>query len=336
MRLDARQTLSELLIAYMPSRAIHVAAQLGLPDLVNAGQNSVEAISTATGIDAWRVGRFMRYLVAAGLFRKNGKDFDVTEMGALLCRDAPGSLRDVAVHNYFGFTAWTELEQALRTGEAGYKLSTDRGYFEAMNATPDFAEAFDRAMNAMFVPETKALTENYDFGTFNLLMDVWGGNGEVLIHALKANADLSGRLFDLPHVVDRAAERIAEEGLESRCERVGGSFFDPLPEGADAIFLRHIIHNWQWDDARLILSRAREALEPGGVVMIAEAIIEDAEALTMPIRLDLSMLTYFGAAERTLEEYRSLAGEAGLEITDVTPITPSLSVMEARAASSPI
>ena len=54
--------------------------------------------------------------------------------------------------------------------------------------------------------------------------------------------------------------------------------------------------------------------------------------MTIPIRLDLTMMALYDAAERTLEEYRSLAGKAGLEITDVVPITPALSILEARAS----
>ena len=67
----------------------------------------------------------------------------------------------------------------------------------------------------------------------------------------------------------------------------------------------------------------------GGKVLIAEALIEDCDALTEPIRLDLAMLTYFGAGERTLDDYAMLAADAGLEVMNTVAVTPALSVIEA-------
>lgn len=328
--MDARIRLSEIVMGHMPARAVQVAAHLGLPELVRDGTNTGEALSQATGIDPWRMGRFLRFLVAMGLFRKKDGLLELTEMGILLCRDSPDSMRDMVVLNSFDFTAWTELEQALLTGRSGYELSEGRSYFEAMDAVPEFAASFDSTMNSLFVPETAALIESYDFGQYGFVMDVGGGNGEVLIQALNANPGLSACLFDLPHVVDRATSRISDAGLKDRCECIGGSFFDSLPRKANAILLRHILHDWHEEDAARILNRCHEALEPGGVVLIGEAIIEDADTITFPIRLDLMMLTFFNGAERTLEEYRQLASKAGLEVTGVVPITPVLSVIEAR------
>jgi len=329
--MDASQTLREIISAHVPARAVQVGAHLGLPDLVRGGADTAEALSQAVGIDAWRIGRLMRFLVAVGVFTKSGERYKLSELGSLLCRDTPGTLRNSAVLNYYNFSAWTELETGMRTRQSGYKLSTGRSYFEAVAAIPEFAEAFDLAMNEMFVPETKALVEKYDFGQYRFLLDVGGGNGEVLINALKAYPNLTGCLFDLPHVVERAASRVVAEGVEDRCTRVGGSFFDPLPLKADAILLRHILHDWQEEDAIIILKRCREALKPNGVLLIGEAIIEDAETLTVPLRLDLMMMTFFDGAERTLEEYRELVGKAGLEISAVITINPVLSIMEARA-----
>ena len=54
---------------------------------------------------------------------------------------------------------------------------------------------------------------------------------------------MRGVLFDQPHVVDGRG-RVGE-----RCEVVGGSFFDAVPEGADAYVLKAVLHDWEDDDA---------------------------------------------------------------------------------------
>lgn len=74
------------------------------------------------------------------------------------------------------------------------------------------------------------------------------------------------------------------------------------------------------------------ALAPAGTVLIAEALIEDTDHPTMPIRIDVAMMAYHDGAERSLDEYRTLLAEAELEIVDTTPINPVLAVLDARAA----
>ena len=329
--MEARKKLTDILTANRAARAVQVAAHLGLADLVHGDVADLAALSEATGIDPWRLGRFMRFLTALGLFRRANSQFALTEMGQFLCRDIPDSLHPSAITNYYLYEPFAEIEQILRSGKSGFEISKGKGLFDFMSETPELAEAFDLNMNELHGAETTAMIEHYNFGQYSFLMDVGGGNGDVIRHILNANPDMSGCLLDLPHVVERAAGNLSGHDVMDRCEFLGGSFFEPLPRKSEAILIRHIIHDWNDDDAILILQRCREALTPGGVVLIAEAIIEDSESMTRPIYLDLTMLTLLDAAERTLEEYSSLADCAGLEITGTTPITPALSIMEARA-----
>jgi len=330
--MEPRRELMNLTIGHMPARAVQVAAQLGLADLVLMGKVTAEALAAETGIDPWPMQRFLRILVALGLFSRDGDGYGLTAKGAFLSRSHPESIDAwIRMHGYF-FQAFTPLEAVLKTGVSGYELSAGRKHFDAMAEMPDFAAAFDMGMNQMFIPETEAMIARFDFGRFSSLMDVGGGNGEVLLRVLEKFPHMTGTLFDLPHVVDRAAARIGASPAADRCATVGGSFFEPLPGGAQAILLRHIIHDWMEEDALAILSNCRDALAPGGTLLIGEALIEEADHLTLPIRLDLTMMAYYNGAERTLEEYRALLAKAGMEITAVTEATPSLAIIEAKRA----
>ena len=53
-----------------------------------------------------------------------------------------------------------------------------------------------------------------------------------------------GLLYELSHVATRAQESLKGSGVEERCSIVEGSFFESVPNGADAYLLRHIIHDW--------------------------------------------------------------------------------------------
>ena len=74
---------------------------------------------------------------------------------------------------------------------------------------------------------------------------------------------------------------MSERGLSERIEVVGGSFFDAVPRGADAILMKHVIHDWDDAQAAEILRVCRAALPPGGRLLIVEG--------TYPDRIDRSL-----------------------------------------------
>jgi demethylspheroidene O-methyltransferase len=72
-------------------------------------------------------------------------------------------------------------------------------------------------------------------------------------------------------VAERARERFEREGLASRAQAVGGDLFrDTLPEGADVCTLVRVVHDHDDGPALAILRAARRALQPGGVLLLAE------------------------------------------------------------------
>jgi hypothetical protein len=78
--------------------------------------------------------------------------------------------------------------------------------------------------------EADAIPNAYDFSGIAVVADIGGGNGSQLTAILKKHPTIRGILFDLPHVVERAKLLMESAGLVDRCELVGGSFFDSVPE----------------------------------------------------------------------------------------------------------
>ena len=96
------------------------------------------------------------------------------------------------------------------------------------------------------------MLDAYDLSGVGILADIGGGNGTNLIGILGRYPAMRGLLFDLPHVVERARANAGGGGaVAGRCEVVGGDFFEAIPVGADAYFLRHIIHDWDDEKAGL-------------------------------------------------------------------------------------
>jgi hypothetical protein len=75
---------------------------------------------------------------------------------------------------------------------------------------------------------------------------------------------MRGHLVDLEPTAADARRTFGAHGLGDRARVTAGSFFDPLPAGADAYLLFDILHNWDDEHAHRILGRCVEAVHRTG------------------------------------------------------------------------
>jgi hypothetical protein len=183
-------------------------------------------------------------------------------------------------------------------------------------------------MRAQVLAWGAAVASGYDWGTLGHVVDVGGGAGSLLVTLLTRYPALRGTIVDLPAATDTAQATLAAAGLAARSDVVSGSFFDPLPPGADAYVLSQILHDWNDDAACRILQRCAEAAGPDGTVFIVERTGELGES--MHTGMDLRMLVYFGGKERSARQFVALGERAGLRLVAVHRAFP-LSIIELRA-----
>jgi hypothetical protein len=112
-----------------------------------------------------------------------------------------------------------------------------------------------------------------------------------------------------------------------------GSFFESVPEGADAYLLRHIIHDWTDEQSIQLLGNCRRVIPQHGRLLIVEAVVPRGNEPSLAKEFDVTMLAFPGGLERTEEEYRSLFERSGFELSSVTPTPSVVSVIEGRPVS---
>ena len=327
---NAHETLSQIIFGYIPARAVQAAAELGLADHIAQGHDTAESLAAAVGANPNRLDRLMRYLIGLGVFGRGSGGYTLTAMGELLRSGVPDGQRPAAVLSAHLFPAWGEIQHVLRTEEAGYDKFYGRPLFEGIAADPDLAATFDDAMTAIHGGETDAMLDAYDFTGIQRLMDVGGGNGSLLAATLARYPTMSGMLFDLAHVVERSASALQAAGVADRCDVVSGDFFEALPGGADAILMRHIIHDWPDDKATVILRNAAQAVSPGGRVLVIEMVVPEDDKPSPAKSFDMAMMVFLAGAERTPAEYKAMFENAGLARTSITPTASPVSVVEGR------
>jgi hypothetical protein len=328
--LPPNQRIMQMLTGHWISQLIHAAAVLGLADLVEAGPKNSQELAQATRTHAPSLFRLLRGLASIGVFAEDGQGrFGLTPLAECLLSDRPGSQRGAAIMTGSEhYRAWGELLWSVRTGKPAFDHVFGKPIFDYLAEHPESARIFDEGMTGVHGAETAAIAAAYDFSAFRTLVDVGGGNGSTLAGILPAFPSLSGVLFDLPHVVDRARQQLKQRGLEGRCSCVGGSFFESVAPGADACLLRHIIHDWDDDKSIVILRNCRKALPAKGKLLVVESVIPPGNDPDFGKLLDLAMLVIPGGKERTAAEFRGLYQAAGFQLTRIVPTKSPVSIIE--------
>jgi SAM-dependent methyltransferase len=260
-------------------------------------------------------------------------------MGTLLRRDVPGSLRAgvLLLMGEEGQRAWGALQYSVETGKSAFEHVYGMGPFDYYAAHPEAerSQVHDCAMAGFTALVTDAIVRAYDFSRTRMVIDVGGGNGALLAAILRANPTVRGIVYDLPHVVAGVAEVAKAAGVDDRCAIVAGSFFESVPEGGDMYVLKRIIHDWDDDRARAILTACRRAMKPGARLLVVDEVLPqraetpDAAAAFL---LDLEMLVGPGGRERTEDEFRTLLAASGLALARVVPAVRRLSIVESLTA----
>jgi hypothetical protein len=240
--------LNQLLLGQFIARSIYLAADLRLADLLGDAALPITELAARTGSNPDGLYRVMRALAAVGVFEERmGREFANSELSTYLRRDVTGSLGPMAswLGDASGWAAWGRLDHSVRTGKPAFDEVFGRDCFAWLQDHEPSLHVFQEAMVGYNALTSGALLAAYDFSASGTLLDVGGGHGVLLSQILDRTPTLGGILFDRPEVASQAERVLSRFG--SRARVVAGSFLDGVPEGADTILLKHVIHDW--DDA---------------------------------------------------------------------------------------
>ena len=321
--------LRRLVNGFQVSQAIHVAAVLGIADLLVAGAKSSDKLAAETGTNPEALYRLLRALAAVGVFHEDGdRRFSLTELGDPLRSDAPEPVAGWAA--FIGqpsfWLAWGDLLNSVTTGENAFRHVHGIDPWTYRLEHPEASRSFDRAMTDVSRLVARAVTDAYDFSRFSTIADIGGGRGAFLAAILHAYPEIGGILFDQPHVVAGATQVLEEVGVADRCEVVPGDFFASVP-AADAYVLKAILHDWE-DDRCIDILHVCKAASPKASILVVEYEVGPPNETPVAKFSDLNMLVAPGGRERTAEEYAALFEAAGYRFTGFTPSRSFVGVFE--------
>lgn len=236
-------------------------------------------------------------------------------------------MRDFA--RMFGLTLnWRSAEQlhhSVTTGESAASQAFAGGFWGRLEEQPNEARIFDGAMVSKAMGQIGAIIATYDFGGFDHVVDVGGGQGQLIRAILRACPRTTGTLFDLPHVVE-SAKQAGDEG--GRLSFVAGDFYkDPIPPG-DAYILMEVIHDWDDEHACQILKAVRSSASEQATLVLIETEVPEGREADWSKTLDIVMLTLFAARQRTAAEYEEILRRQNFSIKQRSDTGAGITVFE--------
>ncbi|MEH2121085.1 methyltransferase [Nostoc sp.] len=317
--------------AYWVSRCIYVVAKLGIADLLKDSSQHCDDLATATNTHSDSLYRVLRALAGVGIFAEiQPQYFELTPLADCLQTNVPGSIRNQAIlrgeEHYY--KAWGNLMYSLQTGESAFEHLYGMDLFQYNEQNPVEGEIFHQTV-ASFKEAYASFLEAYDFSSINKLVDVGGGIGTFLTAILEANPSMIGVLFELPEVIDKAKNSRETASVYDRCQLIGGSFFEAIPEGGDAYLLMQVVHNWDDERALAILKHCHQAMKEQARLLVIDSVIPVGNEFLFHKFMDVNMLLMCpGGRERTEAQFRDLFTSAGFELTKIIQTKSEFSIIE--------
>ncbi|MEF9908229.1 methyltransferase [Streptomyces sp. P9-A2] len=324
----------QMMTGYWVTQVVRTAAELRIADHLHAGGATPAQVAEAESLDPDATFRFLRTCASLGLAAStDGKRFIGTPLLDTLRTDAPGSLRDLALWGgaESHWLPWGRLADAVRTGTTQAEAALGAPIFDWLAAAPKEAEVFTNAMTAMTRGLAHRLADVIDLKGAEVVVDVGGAGGNLVQTLMQRHPRLTGVVLDLPHVSAEADASAAALGVTDRFAFVGGDFFEEVPS-ADVHLLKFVLHDWDDDSCVRILRNCREALEPGGRVLVMELLVDKVGTPGLEPLMDLNMMALSTGRERSPDEFQNLFEQAGLTLASTKPSASRVSVLELMAA----
>src|SRR5207245_4752965 len=176
-----------MLNAFLTVQALHVAAVLGVADLLAAGPKSLDDLAAETKADRQSLHRLLRMLTGPGVFREEADGrFATTPLGATLRSDGSDSVRDWAL--FVGapemWEVWSGLRDSVMSGNASFTAVHGAPMWEYISARPNLGEACNGWMTRQSKQHNSALVAADDFSLFRPVVDAGVGQGSTLAAVL--------------------------------------------------------------------------------------------------------------------------------------------------------
>jgi (2Fe-2S) ferredoxin/SAM-dependent methyltransferase len=299
--------LNDRVRAFQESRVVLTALELNLFTAVGAGAGAAE-VAAKLRTDPRATEMLLNALASLRLLvKQDGLFHNSPATARYFTEGSRDNARPALLHTAHLWHRWSKLTDCVRAGTAVVRDEiADRGQ--------DWTEAFIAAMHRNASERAPLVVRAVGAENLRRMLDVGGGSGAYSIAFAQANPALCADILDLATVEPIALRHIREGGVGDRVKvRAGDLRTGRLGEQYDLVFVSAICHMLSPEENLDLLRRSREALAPGGRVVIQDFILEaDKTSPRFAALFALNMLVGTRAGSSYSEaEYSAWMAEAG-------------------------
>ena len=306
------QQLLELSGGYWSTCALHAGVKLAVFTPLSAEPLAAPELAGRINCNPRGLAMLLDALSAMGLLDKRDATYVATPFAAdFLSRTSPSYLGHIIMHHHHLMAGWANLDQAVRTGAP----IRERASHDDVESS---RESFLMGMFNLAMLIAPKIVPHIDLSGRRRLLDLGGGPGTYAIHFCQQNPGLSAVICDLPTTRGFAEQTVERFGLSGRISFAAGDFeVEELPGGFDVAWLSHILHGVGPQVCVGILKKTLSALQPGGMILVQEFILDNAkDAPLFPALFSLNMLigTPDGQAYSEAELMEMLAAAGATDV----------------------
>lgn len=327
---DLRE-LAKQIDGYQNTALLYAAIRLELPDRMRSRVRGSAALADELGVSAPHLHRLLRALATLGVCRETGDGFVLTTLGEALGSSSCSGLRErtiLAVEQYS--PVWAGIDACVRSGETAFETLHGCTPWAYRLRHPEMGATFNAWLRKETGAISRTIADTIDLSGARRIVDIGGGSGSLLAALLEAFPDVSGTLFDQPHVIERAAAAFSALPEPRRPTMTGGDFFAGIPVIADVYLLKSVIHDWDDTHALRILRNCRKAAAQASRLILIERLLpEDPTADTTTVMIDMQMMLVTGGRERSPGEMQALLERSGFKLLRTIGTASAFTLIEA-------
>jgi ubiquinone/menaquinone biosynthesis C-methylase UbiE len=292
--------VDEFMRGIVEAQALKTALDLKVIDrLRDRREVSAQQLEAELRLDGRGLGLLLDLLQANGVIERDGAALSLHPRfrEALRYRDLLEAKLDfaalVAGDVLHSFTALVNDPAGFMLQSRIFDLFNYQHSLQASEENQRRVQAWMRFTTILTRYEAQACLARHRFDAQRRLLDIGGNSGEFALQLCRAHPQLQAAVFDLPVVCAVGRENVAGHPEASRITFIpGNALNDPLPAGFDLVTFKSTLHDWPEKEAKRLLTRASQALAPGGTLLIFERGPLQAAETGVPYGL-IPMLLFF-------------------------------------------
>lgn len=327
--IEAKFEAQKIAFGPIAFQAVRVMRDLGILHLVEASRKDgilVEEIAEKLQLSKYGVQVLLDAGISSQVVMQQNDKFRLTKTGHFILNDplTEANMDFVQDVNYLGFF---NLEKSVMKGKPeGLKVFGKwKTIYEGLAHLPEKVQEswfkFDHYYSDLVFPLVMPLI----FADQpKHMLDIGGNTGKFSIKAAQYNPDVIITILDLPGQLDVAYQNIEDANFSDRINGFPIDLLDPnnsYPKDVDAIWMSQFLDCFAEEEIKHLLSRAFDALIPGGILYINETYWDRQKYIASSYSLNMTSLYFTAMANGNSRMYHSedmirLVKNAGFQIAE--------------------